>query len=110
MSGASIDQPVIIATFAVYMAVCLVLGLVAWQRTGSLADYLLGGRSLGSWVTAFGAQASDMSGWLLMGLPGLAYAAGFDAVWLATGLAVGTWLNWRYVAAPLRQATERAGN
>jgi sodium/proline symporter len=118
MSGASIDQPVIIATFAVYMAVCLVLGLVAWQRTGSLADYLLGGRSLGSWVTAFGAQASDMSGWLLMGLPGLAYAGSLsggltgssDAVWLATGLAAGTWLNWRYVAAPLRQATEQAGN
>lgn len=100
----------IIATFAVYMGLCLALGLVAWRRTRSLSDYLLGGRSLGSWVTAFGAQASDMSGWLLMGLPGLAYAAGFDAVWLATGLAVGTWLNWRYVAAPLRQATERAGN
>lgn len=100
----------IIATFAVYMGLCLALGLLAWRRTRSLSDYLLGGRSLGSWVTAFGAQASDMSGWLLMGLPGLAYAAGFDAVWLAAGLAVGTWLNWRYVAAPLRQATERAGN
>lgn len=110
MGTIDIEHSVIITTFAVYMALCLLLGLLAWRRTRSLADYLLGGRSLGSWVTAFGAQASDMSGWLLMGLPGLAYAAGFDAVWLATGLAAGTWLNWRYVAAPLRQATERAGN
>ena len=69
-------MPVIIGTIVVYMGICLVLGFVAYRRTTNLADFILGGRSLGSWVTAFSAQASDMSGWLLMGLPGLAYVAG----------------------------------
>jgi two-component system response regulator BaeR len=104
------DQTVTIATMALYMGICLWLGIVAWRRTRDLGDYILGGRSLGSWVTALSAQATDMSGWLLMGLPGLAYASGFDSVWLLGGLAVGTWLNWRYVAAPLRAATERLGD
>jgi sodium/proline symporter len=104
------DAPVIIATIIVYMGICLVLGFVAYRRTSNLADYILGGRSLGSWVTAFSAQASDMSGWLLMGLPGLAYLAGFDAVWLAAGLILGTWLNWRFIAAPLRVRTEQLGD
>ena len=104
------DTPVIIATIVVYMGICLVLGFVAYRRTSNLADYILGGRSLGSWVTAFSAQASDMSGWLLMGLPGLAYLAGFDAVWLAAGLILGTWLNWRFIAAPLRIRTEQLGD
>jgi sodium/proline symporter len=92
------------------MGICLVLGFVAYRRTSNLADYILGGRSLGSWVTAFSAQASDMSGWLLMGLPGLAYLAGFDAVWLAAGVILGTWLNWRFIAAPLRVRTEQLGD
>ena len=104
------NTPVIVATIVVYMGICLVLGFVAYRRTTNLADFILGGRSLGSWVTAFSAQASDMSGWLLMGLPGLAYLAGFDAVWLATGLIVGTWLNWKLVAAPLRVRTEQLGD
>ncbi len=104
------NTPVIVATIVVYMGVCLVLGFVAYRRTTNLADFILGGRSLGSWVTAFSAQASDMSGWLLMGLPGLAYLAGFDAVWLVTGLIVGTWLNWRFIAAPLRVRTEQLGD
>jgi len=104
------NHTILVATMAVYMAICLGLGLLAWRRTRDLGDYILGGRSLGSWVTALSAQATDMSGWLLMGLPGLAYASGFDAVWLVLGLAVGTWLNWRWIAAPLREATERYGN
>jgi sodium/proline symporter len=104
------NTPVIVATIVVYMGICLVLGFVAYRRTTNLADFILGGRSLGSWVTAFSAQASDMSGWLLMGLPGLAYLAGFDAVWLATGLIVGTYLNWKLVAAPLRVRTEQLGD
>jgi sodium/proline symporter len=99
-----------IAAMVLYMGVCLALGFVAWRRTRSLGDFILGGRSLGSWVTALSAQATDMSGWLLMGLPGLAYASGFDSVWLLAGLVAGTWLNWRWVAAPLRSATERHGN
>jgi sodium/proline symporter len=97
-------------TMALYMAACLVLGGIAWRRTRSLDDFILGGRSLGSWVTALSAQATDMSGWLLMGLPGLAYASGFDSIWLLLGLLAGTWLNWRFVAAALRDATERFGN
>jgi sodium/proline symporter len=105
-----INTPVIVGTIVVYMAICLVLGFVAYRRTSSLADYILGGRSLGSWVTAFSAQASDMSGWLLMGLPGLAYLAGFDAVWLAAGLILGTYLNWKFIAAPLRVRTEQLGD
>jgi sodium/proline symporter len=104
------NLPVIVGTIVVYMGVCLVLGFIAYRRTTNLADFILGGRSLGSWVTAFSAQASDMSGWLLMGLPGLAYLAGFDAAWLAAGLIVGTWLNWRFIAAPLRTRTEQLGD
>ena len=102
--------PVIIGTIVVYMGICLALGFIAYRRTSNLADYILGGRSLGSWVTAFSAQASDMSGWLLMGLPGLAYLAGFDAVWLVAGLVLGTYLNWKFVAAPLRVRTEQLGD
>ena len=69
---------VTVATMVLYMAVCLGLGVLAWRRTRTLGDFILGGRSLCSWVTALSAQATDMSGWLLMGLPGLAYASGFD--------------------------------
>lgn len=101
---------VIVATFLVYMAVVLGLGFIAWRRTTNLKDYILGGRSLGSWVTAFSAQASDMSGWLLMGLPGLAYATGLNAGWMAIGLLVGTYLNWKLVANRLRRRTEALGD
>ena len=101
---------VTVVTMALYMGICLGLGVLAWRRTRTLGDFILGGRGLGSWVTALSAQATDMSGWLLMGLPGLAYASGFDSVWLLLGLAVGTWLNWRWVAAPLREATARLGD
>ena len=100
----------IVGTMVVYMGFCLMLGYFAWRRTTNLADFILGGRSLGSWVTALSAQATDMSGWLLMGLPGLAYASGFDAAWMAAGLIVGTWANWRFVAAPLRARTEALQN
>lgn len=104
------NNAIVIATMTLYMGVCLGLGLIAWRRTRNLGDFILGGRSLGSWVTALSAQATDMSGWLLMGLPGLAYASGFDGIWLLLGLVVGTWLNWRWIAAPLREATEKLSN
>jgi sodium/proline symporter len=104
------DQTLTIITFSVYMAVVLLLGVLAYRRTSNLADYILGGRSLGSWVTALSAQASDMSGWLLMGLPGLAYASGFESLWMAGGLAVGTYLNWKLVADRLRRRTEALDN
>ena len=101
------NSPAIVAALVAYMAICLLLGFLAYRRTRTLGDFILGGRKLGSWVTALSAQASDMSGWLLMGLPGLAYLAGLDAAWLALGLAIGTWANWRFVAAKLRTRTER---
>ncbi len=97
-------------TFVVYLLVILIIGVIAWRRTRDLADFVLGGRRLGSWVAALSASASDMSGWLLLGLPGYAYLAGLEAFWLAFGLLLGTWLNWRLVAAPLRLASEAAGN
>jgi sodium/proline symporter len=101
------NNTAIVASLVAYMAVCLLLGFIAYRRTATLGDFILGGRKLGSWVTALSAQASDMSGWLLMGLPGLAYLSGFDAVWLLAGLAIGTWANWRFIAAKLRARTEQ---
>jgi sodium/proline symporter len=101
------NNAAIVASLVAYMAVCLLLGFVAYRRTATLGDFILGGRKLGSWVTALSAQASDMSGWLLMGLPGLAYLSGFDAIWLAVGLVAGTWANWRFIAAKLRARTEQ---
>jgi sodium/proline symporter len=95
----------VLLTFLLYFLVLLGLGVLAYRRTRNLSDYILGGRTLGSWVSAFSAQASDMSGWLLMGLPGLAYTQGLEAFWMALGLALGTYLNWLYVAEPLRATT-----
>jgi sodium/proline symporter len=104
------SRATIIATFVAYMLVCLGLGFIAWRRTTSLKDFILGGRSLGAWVTALSAQATDMSGWLLMGLPGFAYLAGYESIWLVGGLIVGTYLNWKFVARPLRERTEALGD
>ena len=70
-------------------------------------DYILGGRRLGSVVTALSAGASDMSGWLLMGLPGVVFFAGISESWIAIGLCLGAWLNWRLVAGRLRLQTEK---
>ena len=97
-------------TFIAYLAVVVVIGFVAWRRTSDLKDYILGGRRLGRWVTALSAQASDMSGWLLLGLPGYAYLAGVESLWLLTGLLTGTYLNWKLTAARLRRATEHYGD
>ncbi|WP_281647444.1 sodium/proline symporter PutP [Parendozoicomonas sp. Alg238-R29] len=100
----------IISTFIVYLAMMLGIGLWAWKRTSNSEDYFLGGRSLGPWPAALSAGASDMSGWLLLGLPGYAFAAGFEAFWLAGGLLIGTWLNWLLMAKRLRVYSEVAGN
>lgn len=102
------QSPLITATFVVYLLVVFGIGAVAWLRTSNLADYILGGRKLGTWVAALSAQASDMSAWLLLGLPGYAYASGLEAGWLAGGLLVGTYLNWKLVAEKLRVATYAA--
>lgn len=95
-----------------YMAVVVVIGIVfAKKANKSSENYFLGGRSLGPWVTAMSAEASDMSGWLLMGLPGVAYWCGLaDAAWTAIGLAVGTYLNWLIVSKRLRRYSVRANN
>jgi len=97
-------------TFFAYLAGMFLIGWYAYRRTSSLSDFILGGRSLGSWVTALSASASDMSGWLLLGLPGYAYLAGLESIWLGIGLLVGTWLNWRILATRLRVYSEMAGN
>ena len=104
------DSGIIVSTFVVYLVAVLGIGVVAWRRTNSLRDYILGGRGLGKWVTALSAQASDMSGWLLLGLPGYAYLAGLESAWLLIGLLVGTYLNWKFIAEKLRHATERYGD
>ena len=97
-------------TFAAYLLLMIGLGFVAWRRTRTFDDYILGGRSLGSFVTALAAGASDMSGWLMMGLPGALYLSGASEAWIAVGLVLGAWANWKYVAGPLRVYTERTNN
>ncbi|TYT26429.1 sodium/proline symporter PutP [Luteimonas viscosa] len=97
-------------TFAAYLLLMVGIGFVAWRRTRTFDDYILGGRSLGSYVTALAAGASDMSGWLMMGLPGALYLGGASEAWIAIGLVIGAWCNWKYVAGPLRVYTERTRN
>ncbi len=93
-------------TFIGYLVLMLMLGFAAWRYTRNFNDYVLGGRSLGGLVTALSVGASDMSGWLLMGLPGAVYLAGISESWLAIGLTIGTFFNWKLVAARLRVYTE----
>ena len=96
----------IIVIFVIYLAMMLAIGLIAYKKTSNTEDYFLGGRQLGSWVVSLSAQASDMSGWMLMGLPGAAYIAGLEAGWIALGLTIGTYFNWKLVAKRLRNYTE----
>ena len=102
----------ILIAMAVYMVVVIGIGIYFAKRSNqSSDDYFLGGRSLGPWISAMSAEASDMSGWLLMGLPGVAYWFGLaDAAWTAIGLAIGTYLNWLLVSKRLRRYSEKAGN
>lgn len=99
-----------IFTFVVYFVFLMAVGLYFYRKTANLEDYLLGGRSMGKWVTALSAQASDMSGWLLMGLPGAVYLWGINQSWIAIGLALGTLLNWLLVAPRLRVYTDLTGS
>lgn len=102
----------ILITMCLYMAVVIGIGLYFAKRANKTSEnFFLGGRSLGPWVAAMSAEASDMSGWLLMGLPGVAYWCGLsDAVWTAIGLLIGTYLNWLLVARRLHNYSVRAGN
>ncbi|RKZ57754.1 MAG: sodium/proline symporter PutP [Candidatus Parabeggiatoa sp. nov. 2] len=97
-------------TFIVYLLGVMILGLIAYRQTHNLADYVLGGRRLGGGVAALSAGASDMSGWLLLGLPGALYASGLNQIWIAVGLIIGAYLNWLFVASRLRVYTEKANN
>ena len=102
----------ILIAMVIYMSIVIGIGVLYAKRANKNSEaYFLGGRSLGPWVTAMSAEASDMSGWLLMGLPGVAYWCGLaDAFWTAFGLAVGTYFNWLIVSKRLRRYSVRANN
>ena len=86
------------------------LGLKAYGQTQSVDDYILGGRKLSPTLVALSVGASDMSGWLLLGLPGAVYLSGLSEIWIGIGLAFGAYLNWRFIARSIRIYSERVGN
>ncbi|MDF1879867.1 sodium/proline symporter PutP [Sulfurimonas sp. MAG313] len=98
------ETPLLIS-FSLYILGMLAIGIYFYFKTEDLSDYVLGGRGLSPWVTALSAGASDMSGWLLLGLPGMMYNDGIVGSWIAIGLIIGAYLNWHYVAKPLRVYT-----
>lgn len=104
------DQTFQAIAIGIYFAAMLAIGYYAYRQTTDLDDYMLAGRKLSPGVAALSAGASDMSGWLLMGLPGAIYAAGLVEAWIAIGLTIGAYLNWRFVAPRLRSYTEVANN
>ena len=95
----------IMLAMLIYFVVVITIGFVYSKRSNSsTSEYFIGGRKVGPWFTALSAEASDMSGYLLMGLPGLAYWCGAsDVGWTCIGLAIGTWLNWKFVAERQRR-------
>ena len=103
-------EPGILWAFVLYLAVMIGIGLYYSRKQKSLSQYILGDRSLGPWLTSLSAEASDMSGWMLMGLPGYAYLHGLSAFWTSSGLILGTWANWVLTAKRLRTYTEIADN
>ena len=105
----AISTPMLV-TFCVYIFGMILIGFIAWRSTKNFDDYILGGRSLGPFVTALSAGASDMSGWLLMGLPGAVFLSGISESWIAIGLTLGAWINWKLVAGRLRVHTEYNNN
>ena len=100
----------VLTAFAIYLLAMLSIGVYYSRSQQRLSDYILGGRSLGPWITSMSAEASDMSGWMLMGVPGLAYTTGVSSAWIAIGIAIGTYLNWQFVSQRLRNYTEVAHN
>ena len=100
----------VLLAFAAYMCVMIIIGAKYAGKTKNSEDYFLGGRNLNGWVAALSAQASDMSGWLLMGLPGSVYAFGTGQAWIAVGLFIGTVCNWLFISSRLRRYTICAGN
>ncbi len=100
----------LLVTFVAYLLFILFVGIKAYRRTHNLGDYILGGRKLGPVVTALSVGASDMSGWLLLGLPGAIYLSGISEIWIGIGLVIGAYCNWLYVSKPLRVFSEHANN
>ncbi|MFW5668468.1 MAG: sodium/proline symporter [Acetivibrio ethanolgignens] len=99
---------VIVTTIMAYLIMMVIVGIKASKKTSTVDDFYLGGRKLGPFVTAMSAEASDMSSWLLMGLPGVAYVSGIcDAFWTAAGLALGTWVNWLIVSKRIRRYSHK---
>lgn len=104
-------QPGVWISLAAYFLLMLAIGVYAWRKsTSNSEEYMLGGRSLSPSVAAMSAGASDMSGWLLLGLPGALFVSGLSQSWIGIGLVVGAWLNWLIVAPRLRQQTEEYDN
>jgi len=103
-------NPATLTTFILYLVALIAFGFFFYRHTHTLSDYILGGRKLGSGVAALSAGASDMSGWLLLGLPGAVYAFGLNQIWIAIGLTIGAYLNWQFVARKLRTYTEVASD
>ena len=101
---------VVLICFVLYLALLLAVGVYSYTRSSTFSEYILGDRGLGKWTTALSAQASDMSGWLLMGLPGALYLSGLCEAWIAIGLGIGTYLNWRFIAYRLRVFSESMNN
>jgi sodium/proline symporter len=99
-----------LVALVLYFVVLVAVGFGTFNKKEDLEGYVLGGRQLGPWVTSMSAEASDMSGWMLMGLPGYAYLAGISAFWIAIGLAIGTWANWVFIARRLRIFTQVINN
>ncbi len=99
-----------LTSIIIYLVGMLIIGYLAAKLTSNLSDYVLGGRRLGAGVAALSAGSSDMSGWLMLGLPGAVYASGMGSIWLAIGLAAGAYLNWQFVAKPFRVYTEVAND
>jgi sodium/proline symporter len=104
------DQVFLYIALGLYFALMLFIGYMAFRRTSDHEGYMLAGRGLPPWVAALSAGASDMSGWLIMGLPGAIYATGLIEGWIAVGLLIGSYLNWRLVAPRLRAYTEVSRN
>lgn len=104
------DQTYQVISMIAYFLLMIAIGLWAYRKNNSVDDYMLGGRQLNPLVAALSAGASDMSGWLLMGLPGALYVSGLIEFWIAIGLTVGAWLNWMFVAPRLRSYTEVSNN
>ena len=104
------DNILVIIALVLYLALMMFIGIYYYRKTNSMDDYIIGNRKLGPWVAAMSAEASDMSGWMMMGVPGAAYLAGLSSAWIAVGLGLGTWANWQFVAARLRKYTELANN